>query len=136
MTVRPPVWLVVAHGSRLSEVAAAHAEVCDAIAGQVGDQADVRAAYLEITEPSIPTAIADAVADGATDIVLVPYFLHVGRHTNKDLPELLAAAADRHSGVRFKLADHLGLDDRLVAVAIDRAREAGAPDSGASGAAG
>lgn len=124
MTARPPVWLVVAHGSRLSEVASAHAEVCDAIGQRVGDQAEVRAAYLEITEPSIPAAIADAVAAGAIEIVLVPYFLHVGRHINQDLPQLLAAAADRHPGVRFALADHLGFDERLVAVAIDRARQA------------
>lgn len=119
-----PVWLVVAHGSRLPEVATAHAEVCDAIAEQVGDEADVRAAYLEITDPSIPDAIAAAVVGGAREIVLVPYFLHVGRHINKDLPELLGAAAERHPDVRFVLADHLGLDARLVDLAVDRARAA------------
>jgi sirohydrochlorin ferrochelatase len=114
-------WLLVAHGSRNPDLAAAHAQVCDAIAAEVGTRVSVRAAYLELTEPSIPEAVEAAVTDGADLVVLVPYFLHVGNHTLRDLPAILEAARDRHPRVRFSLADHLGFDDRLVAVAIDRA---------------
>jgi sirohydrochlorin ferrochelatase len=124
VTPHDTAWLVVAHGSRNAALTAAHDRICAAIAERVATEADVRAAYLEITEPSIPDAIDAAVADGARRIVLVPYFLHVGNHTMRDLPELLDAAAHRHPDVRFAMAEHLGIDDRLVDLAIDRARSA------------
>ena len=124
MSSHDTAWLVVAHGSRNTALTAAHDTICAAIAERVASEADVRAAYLEITEPSIPDAIDAAVADGARQIVLVPYFLHVGNHTKRDLPELLDEAAHRHPEVRFAMAEHLGIDDRLVELAIDRARAA------------
>jgi sirohydrochlorin ferrochelatase len=122
-------WLVIAHGSRNPALVEAHGTICAAIADRVGGEARVAPAYLELTEPSIPDAIDAAAADGATDIVLVPYFLHVGNHTLRDLPEILEAARQRHSGVEIVLAEHLGIDDRLVDLAIDRAREAVPPAS-------
>lgn len=114
-------WLVIAHGSRNPALVAAHTEICERVASRVGDRATVRPAYLEITEPSIPDAIDTAVADGAEVVVLVPYFLHVGNHTLRDLPEILDDARGRHRGVELVLADHLGIDDRLVEITIDRA---------------
>ena len=117
-------WLVIAHGSRNPALVEAHGQICSAIAGRVGDEASVKPAYLEITEPSIPEAIDDAVASGASTVVLVPYFLHVGNHTLRDLPEILDEARVRHRGVELVLAEHLGIDDRLVDLAIDRARSA------------
>ncbi|MDZ7679221.1 MAG: CbiX/SirB N-terminal domain-containing protein [Acidimicrobiales bacterium] len=118
------VWLVIAHGSRNPALVEAHGQICAAIADRVGEEAAIRPAYLEITEPSIPDAIDEAVASGATTVVLVPYFLHVGNHTLRDLPQILDDAGDRHHGVEIVLADHLGIDDRLVDLAIDRARGA------------
>lgn len=117
-------WLVVAHGSRNPDLTAAHDTICAAIAEQVGSDATVAPAYLEITEPSIPDAIDHAVSQGTDRIVLVPYFLHVGNHTLRDLPAILAEARQRHPAVVLRLADHLGIDQRLVDLAIDRARAA------------
>jgi sirohydrochlorin ferrochelatase len=117
-------WLVVAHGSRNPDLVSAHAEVCEAIAARVGTRATVGPAYLELTDPSIPDAVDEAVAGGATHVVLVPYFLHVGNHTVRDLPAILDDARHRHPHVRLALAQHLGFDERLVDVAIDRATAA------------
>ena len=115
------MWLVVAHGSRNPDLVDAHREVCDAIAGKAGDRARVRPAYLELTEPSIPDAIDSAIDSGAGRVVLVPYFLHVGNHTLRDLPSILDEARARHPQAELVLAPHLGFDERLVDVAIDRA---------------
>jgi sirohydrochlorin ferrochelatase len=117
-------WLVIAHGSRNPDLVAAHGQVCDGIARRVADRATVRPAYLELTEPSIPDAIDAAVAGGARRVVLVPYFLHVGNHTLRDLPAILDDARSRHPDVGLALAEHLGVDERLVEVAIDRATAA------------
>jgi sirohydrochlorin ferrochelatase len=129
VSARPDTtWLVVAHGSRNEELAAAHDEVCRAVAARVGGAAVVRPAYLELTEPSIPDAIDREVAEGARRIVLVPYFLHVGNHTRRDLPRLLAEARERHPGVDLVLADHLGIDERLVDLVVRRASAAVTPE--------
>ena len=133
MSGAPPItWIVIAHGSRATDLVDAHQQVCDAVQARVGDEVSVAAAYLELTEPSIPDAIRQAVAVGATAIVLVPYFLHIGNHTRRDLPEILAAARAEHPGVDLVMADHLGLDSRLVELVVDRASAARATLGGTS----
>lgn len=117
-------WLVVAHGSRATELAEAHSAVCDELARRVGNSVTVAPAYLELTEPSIPSAIDAAVTAGSIRIVLVPYFLHIGNHTRRDLPAILAESQGRYPDVAMILADHLGLDPRLVDIVADRARHA------------
>ncbi|WP_195210453.1 sirohydrochlorin chelatase [Actinomarinicola tropica] len=118
-------WLVVAHGSRAPGVTADHDAVCAALGTRAPAGIDVRPAYLEINEPSIPDAIDAAVADGAERVVLVPYFLHAGNHTRRDIPAFVDEATVRHPGVALSMAEHLGPDDRLVAILADRAAEAG-----------
>ena len=59
--------------------------------------------------PSIADAFAACVADGASTVVVSPYFLSPGRHWQEDLPALTAAAAAAHPGVRYMVAAPLGL---------------------------
>ena len=120
----PTAWLVIAHGSRAADLADAHNEVCAELAEQAPPGVMVRPAYLELTEPSIPDAVDAAVADSATRVVLLPYFLHIGNHTRRDLPAILEQAQERHPGVDLVLAEHLGIDSRLVAILADRAAAA------------
>ncbi len=116
-------WIVVAHGSRAEGTVDDHEDLCRALADRAGDDAaEVRAAFLELNAPSIPEAIDLAVADGADRVVLLPYFLHAGNHTRRDIPALLAEAEVRHPGVELVLADHLAPHDALVDVLLDRAR--------------
>lgn len=118
-------WLVVAHGSRAPHVTDDHDAVCAELADDAPEGVDVRPAYLEINDPSIPDAIDAAVADGADRVVLLPYFLHAGNHTRRDIPAAIDEAAVRHPGVVLTMADHLGPDARLVAILADRAAAAG-----------
>lgn len=118
-------WLVVAHGSRAPQVTDDHDAVCAELAETAPDGVVVRPAFLEINDPSIPDAIDAAVAEGAGHVVLVPYFLHAGNHTRRDIPALMDEAAARHPAVTFTLAAHLGPDPRLVGILADRARAAG-----------
>ncbi|MEO6629944.1 MAG: CbiX/SirB N-terminal domain-containing protein, partial [Aquihabitans sp.] len=76
----------------------------------------VRPAFLELAEPSIPDAIDGAVADGATTVVVVPYFLHPGRHQREDVPAIVEAARLRHPEVDLRLLDLFGADPALVDV--------------------
>ncbi len=77
-------------------------------------------AYLELAEPSIPTAIDAAVAGGATQIRLVPHFLGPGNHVAVDIPEIVAAAGERHPGVEMEVSEYLGADPALVDLLVAR----------------
>lgn len=124
----PTVVLLVAHGSRNPRAAEEHEQLCLSVTDAVADAPDpvpVRPAYLEITSPSIPEAIDQAVADGATEVRLLPHFLSSGNHVLVDLPAAVAAARERHPGVRIELRQHLGADPALV----DLLAEKIAPDA-------
>lgn len=71
-------------------------------------QADVRLAFLEFMSPGLAEAIDQAAEAGAGRILVVPVFLAQGGHVRRDVPALLAAAQNRHPGLRLELCGVLG----------------------------
>jgi sirohydrochlorin cobaltochelatase len=106
-----PVVVLVAHGSRVDEANVTHQDLAERLARRTG--MTVVAAFLELAEPDIPTAIDDAVASGAGAIVVLPYFLLPGAHTTRDIPALIGAASARHPQVDMVQAPHIGADPAL-----------------------
>ncbi|MDO6459484.1 CbiX/SirB N-terminal domain-containing protein [Granulosicoccaceae sp. 1_MG-2023] len=101
--------LLVAHGSRR----AASNEEVQRLATAVEQQLDgacpiVTTAFLELADPLIPEAIDRCVARGASEIIVLPYFLAAGRHVAEDIPRIAEQAVAAHPGVRLTLAPHLG----------------------------
>lgn len=93
-------------------------------------------AFLELAEPSIEAAIGEAVERGASRVVVLPYFLSVGRHVAIDIPQAVEESATNHPAVDIELRGHLGGDHRLLdvlAALIDGATHAatGPPTAGA-----
>lgn len=114
--------VLCAHGSRAAGTAEAQQRLCEALQAELA--VPVFAGFLEITPPDIPAAIDAAVAGGARRVLLLPYFLHAGNHTTRDLPAIIAAAAERHPDVEVSMTELLGPDPRLLAICVDRARSA------------
>jgi len=123
---RPPVvrtgLLLIGHGSRYSEANRVLKEVAAAL-GRKFRRFVVEACFLEISEPDIQAGIDRCVARGAERVLFVPYFLYLGGHVGRDLPEHMAAARSRYPGMEIRLAPHLGFDRRVVAVTADRIRQ-------------
>jgi len=120
--MRRAALLLIGHGSR---VAAANRLLRDMARGlrAVFPGRIVEIAYLEAARPDIRTAIDRSVARGASRILIVPYFLYLGGHVRRDLPKAAAAARRRHKGLEVRIAPHLGLDRRLLAIVADRSRK-------------
>lgn len=74
----------------------------------------VRCAYLELDTPALPQAAAELVAEGATEVRIVPMFLGTGRHAREDLPKLLGQLQLEHPQVSFSLQKSVGEDDRVI----------------------
>ena len=112
------VTLLVAHGSRNARTAADHTALCNSVAEATGGRT-VLPAFLEISEPSIGDAIDHAVAEGATDVTVVPLFVHVGNHIERDIPAIVAEARGRHPGTSIDLRPHIGAAPGFVALIAD-----------------
>lgn len=104
--------VVAAHGSRAAAANDAHHRVVAGLGERSGRT--VLAAFLELVEPSIPDAIDAAVAGGASTVLVVPYFLHPGRHSTEDIPAIVADARERHPAADLRLLDLFGADPALV----------------------
>ena len=68
----------------------------------------VRCAYLELTEPDLPTVVQALIDEGARAITVWPMFLGVGRHAREDLPRLVAELRLRHPDVPIHLQPAMG----------------------------
>jgi sirohydrochlorin ferrochelatase len=120
--------LIVDHGSRFPEANEQLRRVAESVRSQAPPGTIVRYAHMEIASPDIGEALAGCVADGAAEVVVHPYFLAPGRHSTRDIPRLVEEAARRHPGLRVRVSDPLGLDDRLARLVIERVRAARAAE--------
>lgn len=115
--------LLIAHGSRREASNQEVRELTDRLAQVAGERFDlVLPAFLELAEPNIQGGVDRCVAAGATSVKVVPYFLSAGRHVAADIPEELAKARCRHSGVAILACDYLGrhkaIPDILLKLAL------------------
>jgi sirohydrochlorin ferrochelatase len=111
--------IVVDHGSKKSAANDLLLEVT-ALFKRVSGTLIVEPAHMELAEPSIEQAFARCVAQGATLVVVHPYFLAPGRHSTTDIPRMVAEAAAKHPGVRFHVTQPLGLDEKIAALMLQR----------------
>lgn len=79
--------------------------------------------FLELDQPNIEEGIGRAVARNPKVILIVPYFLHKGAHIKRDVIKDLDAALDKHNFKNAFMGKHLGVDEKLVDIVIERARE-------------
>ena len=121
MTAKPGL-VIIGHGSRDPRAAEEFSALLDLVRVAVGDQ-PVRGGFLELADPPIDEAVDALVADGATDIVAVPYVLFGAGHLKDDGPAVLDRARRRHPQVRFRLARDLGVHPSVLDVAEDRVRQ-------------
>ena len=87
-----------------------------------GSFRNVEAAFLELGEPTLEGAVARLAARGVTRIVVIPYFLTLGLHMERDLPVLLSEAAASHPEVKIEMTPPLDGHPALVEILMDRAR--------------
>lgn len=115
--------LIAAHGSNYRDANDDIQRVAEVIRHRGGFDL-VEVCFLDINEPTIAASIDHVVAHGATEVVVVPYFLHTGRHTVIDIPQILEEARKRHFAVGIILGDYLGhRRNALMKVLADRVTE-------------
>ncbi|MPY77831.1 MAG: sirohydrochlorin chelatase [Actinophytocola sp.] len=127
----PPL-VLVAHGSRDPRSAATIRRLANQVR-RLGPSLDVRAAFLDLSEPPLPVVLDDIAAEGWGEAVVVPLLLGNAFHSKVDLPALIAEAERRSPSLRVLAADVLGPDPLLLNAVRTRLTEVGAAPNPALG---
>jgi precorrin-8X/cobalt-precorrin-8 methylmutase len=79
--------------------------------------------FLELDSPNIDQGIMQAVAKKPQVLLMMPYFLHKGAHVKRDVVNDVSTALEKAQFNNAYMARHLGVDDMLVNLVIERAKE-------------
>jgi sirohydrochlorin ferrochelatase len=85
----------------------------------------VETAFLELGQPDLAGAVERLIIHGAEKIIVVPYFLTLGKHLQQDLPRIVEGITGAHPGLKITVTPPLDGHVGLAAILNDRVREAG-----------
>lgn len=111
--------LLIAHGSPRPEANDEFKDLCDKVAVKL-PQVAVQPAFLERAEPDISAAF-DQLAAKATDIRVLPYFLVRGKHSQVDIPRIVAECSARHRSVTVTILDPIGSSAVMIDLIVSLA---------------
>lgn len=79
----------------------------------------VRCAYLELTEPDLPSVANELIGQGVSRLTVVPMFLGLGRHAREDLPELIHTLKTQHPSIQIECQPAVGEQVQLLDLLAD-----------------
>ena len=122
---------VFAHGSSIESAN----EAVRAVAFQLAASVDalVEPAFLELGKPDLAGAIERLIERGATRVLVVPYFLTLGIHLQRDLPRIIERIRSIHASVTIEVSEPLDGHPALLQVLEDRVRQMNAGGSSPEG---
>ena len=91
--------------------------------GLKGRYRNVSRCWLEIEQPDIAAGIRRCEADRLEVLVVVFYFLHEGAHVKTDINNDLLPALEGSSIRNAYITKHIGTDERMVDLILQRAAE-------------
>ena len=115
-------YIVFAHGSSVESANDAVRKAAREAAERGGWPA-YETAFLGGGKPSLPEAVDRALARGASRVVVIPYFLTLGLHLERDLPALIDEIRTRRPGIEIEVTAPLDGHPALLEALVDRARE-------------
>ncbi|MDP2690379.1 MAG: precorrin-8X methylmutase [Deltaproteobacteria bacterium] len=122
-SVQAKAVLLLGHGSKAPEAN----ETLRKVAASVqfyGGYGAVLPAFLQMERPDFQEGVDRLVSMGFRDLIVMPYFLYMGLHVTKDLPEEMERALARYPGIKLTLTRNLGFHDKLVDITVERIGEA------------
>ncbi|HXP84851.1 MAG TPA: CbiX/SirB N-terminal domain-containing protein [Bryobacteraceae bacterium] len=115
-------YIVFAHGSSIESANEAVRAVANDMAAHGGFEL-VRAAFLEGGRPDLRGAVDELAALGVARVIVVPYFLTLGLHLQRDLPRLIESVTRMHPNLVVEVTAPLDGHPGMVDALVDRARE-------------
>ncbi|MDQ0338393.1 sirohydrochlorin cobaltochelatase [Caldalkalibacillus uzonensis] len=116
--------LFVGHGSKDPEGNQEVATFVDMMRPQLEDYL-VHHCYLEFASPTIMEGIEQCVADGATEVAVIPIILLPAGHSKLHIPHELDEARRKYPEVIFHYGRPLGQHPQTVDILLSRLKESG-----------
>ncbi len=110
------------HGSRVDDAnegvrtLARHIEAA-------GPYHHVRAAFLELGQPDLVSAVDEAVNAGFQRVIVIPFFLTMGIHLRRDLPNLVAPLKQKYPHVEIEVGQSLEGHPLMASIILGRVQE-------------
>ena len=114
-------FIVFGHGSRVESANQAVRDVAAELA-RSGAFPHVEPAFLELGQPDLAGAVARLAGRQVRKIIVLPYFLTLGTHLERDLPRLIQDIALKYKDLDISSAPPLDGHPALVQILLDRAR--------------
>jgi sirohydrochlorin ferrochelatase len=115
-------FVVFAHGSSVESANDAVRAVAAEMARRGRFEA-VEAAFLEGGQPDLAGAVEILAGCGLNRVVVIPYFLTLGLHLQRDLPRLLEQIRAAHPEIEVQVTAPLDGHPAMVDALLARARE-------------
>lgn len=112
--------LIIGHGSKDPNAQMSLNYVVDKLKGKYRN---VDRCFLEIEQPDIPQAIKKCKKNNPEVLIIVFYFLHEGAHVKTDINNDLDPALEEYNLKNVYKTKHLGTDEKMIDLIIERARE-------------
>ena len=116
-------YVVFAHGSSVESANDAVRAVAEDMARR-GALEPVVAAFLEGGRPDLRSAVEQMAARGVSRVVVIPYFLTLGLHLQRDLPKLVEQSRRAYPALEIEVTAPLDGHPAMVDALLDRARNA------------
>lgn len=113
---------IFAHGSAVESANDAVREIVRDFRARGGFEL-VETSFLELGRPDLGEAVANLVARGAGRVIVIPYFLTLGKHLQRDLPRIVDELRRIHTGVEILVTPPMDGHPSLAGILMDRATE-------------
>ena len=114
--------IILGHGSRVPEAAKDMQKVAILLKENY-DLEMVEVCQMSRLGPHYPETLERCVKNGATEIIVIPYFLNNGLHIRLDIPEIMKEGAEKYPHVKMIFGRHLGSDPRFAEIIYRRIQE-------------
>jgi sirohydrochlorin ferrochelatase len=115
-------YVVFAHGSSVETANEAVRAVTAQLRERGGYDA-VETAFLEGGRPDLRGAVEALSARGVETVTVIPYFLTLGLHLQRDLPRLIKEIEITHPGLIIEVTPPLDGHPAMIDAMLDRAQE-------------
>jgi len=111
--------IILGHGSKNKDSTREQLQLINLLKKNMPEYT-IKSAYLQLCDPTIDVVIQQLLSEGYIQIIIVPLLLFAGNHVQQDIPQLIAKYREQYADVDFILTKHLGADDKLARIVMDR----------------
>lgn len=107
--------LLLAHGSRRNEANEEWENIWHLFAKRHPDLL-IAGSFIEFATPTLEDGVKQLVESGAEKIYIVPLFLTVGNHLQRNIPDRMKVLREEYQGIHLEITEHLGVDPLLIEI--------------------